>query len=86
MANLIPNVQAFAEASGSGAYIFQIIDRKSKINVFDDRGIIPSKFVGDIEFKGVHFAYPARQEALVMIFLSFSCLFFLQLLHRFSMV
>ncbi len=70
MANLIPNLQSFAEASGSGAYVFQIIDRQSKINIFDDQGDIPAKFTGDIEFKNIHFTYPARQDALVKEFLN----------------
>lgn len=67
MANLIPNVQAFAEALGSGGYVFEVIKRKSKIDIFDDNGIIPSTFVGDIEFKNVNFTYPARPDALVRI-------------------
>jgi ATP-binding cassette subfamily B (MDR/TAP) protein 1 len=62
---LTPNLQAFAEASGSGGYVFEIIKRKSKINIFNDDGKIPLKFSGDIEFKNVHFTYPSRQEAPV---------------------
>jgi len=65
LSNLIPNIQSFAEANGSGGYVFQIIDRQSKINIFDDQGIIPSKFVGNIEFKDVHFTYPSRTGAPV---------------------
>ncbi len=65
MGNLIPNIQAFAEASGSGGYVFQIIDRQSKINIFDPEGNIPSKLIGDIEFRNVHFTYPSRQDAPV---------------------
>ena len=60
MANIIPNVQAFAEASGSGGLIFEIIKRESKIDIFRNQGDIPSKFTGDIEFKNVHFTYPSR--------------------------
>ncbi len=65
LATLVPNIQAFAEGSASGAYVFQIIGRQSKINIFDDKGEIPSKFTGDIEFKNVHFTYPSRQDASV---------------------
>lgn len=65
LASLIPNLQSFAEASGSGGYVYQIIDRKSKIDIFDEQGEVPSKFTGDIEFKNVHFTYPSRQEAPV---------------------
>jgi ATP-binding cassette subfamily B (MDR/TAP) protein 1 len=65
LSNLIPNFQSFAEASGSGAYVFQIIDRQSKIDIFNDNGEVPSKFTGDIEFRNVHFTYPSRLEAPV---------------------
>jgi len=65
LANLTPNLQAFAEGSGSGGYVFEIIQRKSKINIFSDDGKIPSKFTGDIEFKNVHFTYPSRKDAPV---------------------
>ncbi|CAF5151127.1 unnamed protein product, partial [Rotaria magnacalcarata] len=66
LANLVPNIQAFAEALGSGAYVFEIIQRQSKIDVFDNVGEIPSKFTGDIEFKNVHFTFPSRQEAPIL--------------------
>ncbi len=66
LSNLIPNFQSFAEASGSGAYVFQIIDRQSKIDIFNDNGEVPSKFTGDIEFRNVHFTYPSRQDAPVI--------------------
>lgn len=65
MATLVPNIQAYAEALGAGAYVFGIIQRESKINVFSNDGEIPSKFTGDIEFNNVYFRYPSRQEASV---------------------
>ena len=63
--NLIPNLQTFGEAAGSGAMVFELIERESKINIFKDEGEIPSKFAGDIEFRDVHFTYPSRKEAPV---------------------
>jgi ABC-type multidrug transport system fused ATPase/permease subunit len=68
LANLIPNLQAFAEASGSGAYVFDIIKRESKIDASRSTGDIPSTFTGDIEFKNIHFTYPSRQESSVRKF------------------
>jgi ATP-binding cassette, subfamily B (MDR/TAP), member 1 len=65
LANLIPNIQSFAEASGSGALIFEIIKRESKIDIFRNQGDIPTKLTGDIEFKNVHFTYPSRTESPV---------------------
>jgi ATP-binding cassette subfamily B (MDR/TAP) protein 1 len=70
LGNLTPNLQAFAEVLGSGGYVFEIIQRKSKINIFNDDGKIPSNFTGDIEFKNVHFTYPSRPEAPVRYELS----------------
>jgi len=81
LSNLIPNFQSFAEASGSGAYVFQIIDRQSKIDIFNDNGEVPSKFTGDIEFRNVHFTYPSRLEAPVNNLLYFVFLIFI--LNRF---
>ncbi|CAF0902236.1 unnamed protein product [Adineta steineri] len=66
LANLIPNIQSFAEASGSGAYVFQVIERQSKINIFSDEGETPPDFTGDIEFKNVQFTYPARKDAPIL--------------------
>ncbi|CAF3526768.1 unnamed protein product [Rotaria sp. Silwood1] len=66
LANLFPNIQAFAEALGSGGYVFEIIKRQSKINIFKNDGEIPMNFIGDIEFKNVHFKYPSRQEAPIL--------------------
>lgn len=62
LATLVPNLQAFAEALVAGRYAFEIIDRESKINAFNNVGEIPSELTGDIEFKNVHFSYPARQN------------------------
>ena len=62
---VLPNIQAFAEANGSGAYVFDIIERKSKIDRMLDEGISPSTLVGDIEFENVYFTYPSRTEAPV---------------------
>ncbi|CAF1394040.1 unnamed protein product [Adineta ricciae] len=66
LSSLIPNLQSFAEASGSGAYVFDVIQRKSKINIFSTDGEQPATFTGDIEFKDVQFTYPARQDAPVL--------------------
>lgn len=65
LASVLPNLQSFAEASGSGAYVFEIIERQSKIDVTIEQGDIPSTFTGDIEFQNVHFTYPSRKEAPV---------------------
>lgn len=61
----MPNLQAFAEGATSGALVFEMIDRESKINIFNNDGIVPSKLIGDLEFRNIHFTYPSRKEAPV---------------------
>ena len=65
LSSLFPDLQGFAEALGSGKYVFQIIERESKINIFNNDGEIPSNLKGDIEFKNVQFTYPSRQDVSV---------------------
>lgn len=65
LASILPNLQSFAEASSSGGYVFDMIERQSKIDVTINEGDIPSIFTGDIEFHNVYFKYPSRKEAPV---------------------
>ncbi|CAF1188857.1 unnamed protein product [Adineta steineri] len=62
----IPCVHTFAEASASGSFVFDMIERKTKINVSDDEGMKPETIKGDIEFKNVKFSYPTRQESCIL--------------------
>lgn len=56
-----------AEARGSARAIFDIIDRKSEIDVYDKAGKIrPKEMLGEITFEDVHFAYPQRLEAKIL--------------------
>ena len=56
-----PNIEAIGVAKGAAFPVFEIIDRKSKIDPFSTEGkTIPDKeFRGDIELKNVSFAYPS---------------------------
>ena len=56
-----------ADAVGS---VFAILDRYTKIEPDDPEGCKPEKLTGQIELHDVHFAYPARPNA--MIFQGFS--------------
>ncbi|CAF0919000.1 unnamed protein product [Rotaria sordida] len=66
ISQIVPNIQAFAEAAGSGGYVFDIISRISKIDAFKSEGEIPTMLVGDIELQNVIFTYPARQDTPVL--------------------
>ncbi|CAF2623577.1 unnamed protein product [Rotaria sp. Silwood2] len=65
-AQFIPNFQNFAEALGSGIYVFEVIDRQTMIDAMSDEGDKPKQIIGDIEFEDVSFAFPTRQEAPVL--------------------
>ncbi|CAF4062772.1 unnamed protein product [Rotaria sordida] len=71
---LTPNIQHFAEALTSGSYVFDIIDRQTKIDVSSDEGDKPQNMIGDIEFNNVTFTYPARQETPILNKLSLKIL------------
>ncbi|CAF3440869.1 unnamed protein product [Rotaria sp. Silwood1] len=66
ISQIVPNIQAFAEASGSGGYVFDIISRISKIDAFKSEGEIPTSIVGDIELQNLTFTYPARQDVPIL--------------------
>ena len=56
-----------AESRGSAKAIFDIIDRKSEIDINDKAGkITPKTMKGDITFENVHFSYPQRKEIKIL--------------------
>ena len=56
-----------AESRGSAKAIFDIIDRKSEIDINDKAGkILPKTMKGDITFENVHFSYPQRKEIKIL--------------------
>lgn len=60
-----PHLEAFAAARGSATNIFKLLDRRSNIDSLDDRGIKTKRLNGKIEFRDVHFEYPARKDVKV---------------------
>ncbi|KAK0086065.1 hypothetical protein PV325_003921 [Microctonus aethiopoides] len=61
-----PHLEAFAVARGSAAAIFQILDRVPVIDSLSTEGQKLKSVNGDIEFKDVHFKYPARKDVKVL--------------------
>ncbi|KAH9301194.1 hypothetical protein KI387_012777 [Taxus chinensis] len=55
-------------AKGSAAFksVFGILERVTKINPDDPQGEKPVTIQGNIEFKNVAFAYPARPDAVIL--------------------
>jgi len=65
-----PNVTAFANGRGAAFKIFEVMDRKSKIDPFSKEGTLHENVQGDVEFRDVGFSYPSRPD--VRIFNNFS--------------
>ncbi len=63
----LPFLRDLAEARGAAKTIFQIIQKKSTINILDvnDKKIL-SDFKGNISFQDVEFSYPQRSEIKIL--------------------
>nr|XP_043609073.1 ABC transporter B family member 21-like [Erigeron canadensis] len=55
-----PCLSTFAAGQAAAFKMFETINRKPAIDVYDTRGQVLSDIRGDIEFKEVYFSYPAR--------------------------
>lgn len=58
------------EAVGASQKVFELIDRKPKIQ--NDGIVNPSEVLGEVRFENVSFAYPTRPDILVLDKVSFS--------------
>ncbi|XP_035936817.1 phosphatidylcholine translocator ABCB4 isoform X2 [Halichoerus grypus] len=61
-----PCIDAFANARGAAYAIFNIIDSNPKIDSFSERGHKPDSIQGNLEFRDVHFSYPARANIKIL--------------------
>ncbi|KAG7198448.1 hypothetical protein KM043_005833 [Ampulex compressa] len=61
-----PHLESFAVARGSAAAIFQVLDHVPKIDTLSKEGQKLKSVNGEIEFKDVHFRYPARKDVQVL--------------------
>ncbi|ELU17748.1 hypothetical protein CAPTEDRAFT_209638 [Capitella teleta] len=64
--NAMPNLQDFANARGAAYAIYNIIDLVPSIDSSSTEGDKPSDIKGNVEFKDVHFEYPARKNTPVL--------------------
>ena len=63
----LPFLREIAEAKGVAKKIYEIIDTKSEIDVFSDKGGIKlEKLQGSVDFESVYFHYPSRPEAKIL--------------------
>lgn len=63
---LAPYSIDFSRAASGAAQLFELIDRKSDINPFDESGEEPTEVVGHLELENVSFAYPSRPSITVL--------------------
>lgn len=61
-----PHLEAFAQARGSATNVFKVLDRKPGIDPLSPEGLKPAEIKGKIQFKNIHFEYPARKEIQVI--------------------
>ncbi|KAL4769338.1 P-loop containing nucleoside triphosphate hydrolase protein [Aspergillus nidulans var. acristatus] len=61
-----PNMVTFSRAATAASELFSLIDRKSKINPFDESGDTPDEIVGTIDLRGIDFSYPTRPNITVL--------------------
>ncbi|XP_054264995.1 multidrug resistance protein homolog 49-like isoform X1 [Macrosteles quadrilineatus] len=60
-----PHLEAFAKAKGGYNSVISILRRKPVINI-DKKGVLLDSKLGEIEFKDVHFTYPARPDVKIL--------------------
>ncbi|KAF0917813.1 hypothetical protein E2562_021484 [Oryza meyeriana var. granulata] len=64
--NASPSISAIAEGQSAAHRLFEIINRKPKIDITGSSGIILEDIKGNVELKDVCFSYPARPEQLIL--------------------
>nr|UOU03326.1 ATP-binding cassette subfamily B1-like 10 [Brachionus rubens] len=66
MGQVFAQIPDLKQAKSAAQSTLQVLNRKSKIDSMSDKGVIPTKIIGDIEFKNVRFSYPNRREITVL--------------------
>lgn len=64
--SIIPHMLVFGRAASAAAEMFDLIDRTSSIDPFDDSGEAPKDVVGKIRVENVSFSYPSRPDMTVL--------------------
>ncbi|KAK3580600.1 hypothetical protein CHS0354_002698 [Potamilus streckersoni] len=66
LAQAFPALETISASRAAAARVFEIIERKSYIDVTSDTGTKPSTVRGNIEIKDIHFHYPSRPDIKVL--------------------
>ncbi|CAG2103942.1 unnamed protein product [Medioppia subpectinata] len=67
-----PYFEAFAQARGAAALIFEVIERKPEIDSSSETGERIKDLKGRVDIRSAHFSYPARADVTVLNGLSLS--------------
>ena len=62
LSQVLPRLEAFANATAAAQTILQTIYREPSIDSFSTKGETPEDLQGDIQFDNVSFIYPSRPE------------------------
>ncbi|KAL6406964.1 hypothetical protein AUP68_09781 [Ilyonectria robusta] len=66
LTQIAPQTIAISKATAAAQEMFQMIDRESKIDSLSEEGENIPNFRGDIQLRGVRFAYPSRPDVSVL--------------------
>ena len=64
--NIFPLLETIMKGKGAAYRIYQIINRKPKIDGNDKKGIKPKKIEGHIEYRNVSFRYPSNPDVTIL--------------------
>ncbi|CAH0052065.1 unnamed protein product [Clonostachys solani] len=66
LSSIAPHTVNFTRAGAAAAELFEVIDRQSEINPFDESGAKPDTIIGQIDLEGIKFAYSSRPDVNVL--------------------
>ncbi|KAK2672972.1 AAA ATPase domain [Fusarium oxysporum f. sp. vasinfectum] len=66
LTQIAPQTIAISKATAAAQEMFEMIDRKSEIDALSQEGDKIPDFKGDIQFRGVRFAYPSRANVEIL--------------------
>ncbi|KAJ4128272.1 hypothetical protein NW768_008560 [Fusarium equiseti] len=66
LTQIAPQTIAISKATAAAQEMFEMIDRKSQIDALSPQGETITDFQGNIQFRGVQFAYPSRSNVTIL--------------------
>lgn len=69
---IVPQIQAFTNASSAAAELFEVLDKPSELDPLSLDGQMPAACHGQIDIENLRFSYPSRPGAAILKGLSLS--------------